>query len=284
MKPWHMSARVTAPEIPFYMMGAERLSGLGASGPQALSVASQAAGKITTSVLTSSAAAGGGGAGATGIAAFAGPIGVGIAVIGSIVAGLWAAHSARAKGAKNENAAMNSAVQAFDASMRAIFDAANSNDPNKYIDANTAIQALQQTLQSYWAAMAQYSTAPGTADQSQHGANCAAVWAKPTACDKSCTAGCCVGCVDLTPSINDAIAVFQQGGGSVNVRQIFGSKYGGASRGAYTLTYKPNPPTVSSSVDSLSQELAAVTGGSSGGGSGLLLPIVGIALALMVFH
>jgi hypothetical protein len=280
VRPWHRTATVQAPEFPLYLLGAERLHGLGASGPQAVAVASQAAGKITTSLLTSSASSGGGAA--TGVAAWAGPIGVGIAVIGSIIGGLWAAHSARAKGAKNENAAMNSAVQAFDASIKAIFDAANSNDPNKYIDANTAIQALQQTLQSYWTAMAQYSTAPGTADQSHGGTNCAAVWAKPTACDKACTAGCCAGCVDLTPSISDAIAVFQQGGGTVNVRKVFGSKYGGSERAAYTLTYKPNPPTAPASVDALAQ---ALTGGSTGGGGGsFLLPLVGIGLALFLMH
>ena len=261
------------------MLGAKQLHGLG-SGPQALTVASQAAGKLTTSLLTSSATSGG--SGATGIAAFAGPIGVGIAVIGAVIGGLWAAHAARAKGAKNENAAMNSAVQAFDASIKAIFNAANSDDPSKYIDANTAIQALQQTLQSYWAAMAQYQTAPGTSDESHGGTNCASVRAKSTPCDKKCTASCCVGCVDLEPSIMDAIAVFQQGGGTVNVRKVFGSKYGGAERAAYTLTYKPNPPVVAANaVDELTQ---AFTGGHASGGSSFLLPLVGIGLVLFLMR
>lgn len=281
MRPWHRTALVRTPQVPLYLLGWDRLHGLG-SGPQDLAVASQAAGKLTTSLLTSSTTAGGGGA--TGIAAFAGPIGVGVAVIGSVIAGLWAAHAARAKGAKNENAAVNSAVQSFDSSIRAVFDAANSNDPNKYIDAQTAVQVLQQVLAAYWAApgIATSGQQPGTSDESGHGLNCATVRAKSTPCDKKCTAACCVGCLDLEPSILDAVAVFQQGGGSVSVRKVYPSKYGVTERPAYTLTYKPNPPVIAEDVTSSLSHIFGGSGSPSGGGSSFLLPalvIGGLALA-----
>ena len=289
-----MTARVTAPDVPVYLMGARRLHlrrararhGLG-DAAKAIAAGSQAAGSITTSLITSSATSAGAG-GASGIAAFAGPIGVGIAVVGSIIAGLWAAHEKRAANAKNENAAVNSAMQAFDGSIRAIFDAANSSDPAKYIDANTAIQALEQTRESYWSGLTPYmNTGAGDADAS-HGGNCEPLYAKGGAaggagyCDKECTAGCCVGCSVVEFAIRDAKAVFQQGGGTVNVPKVYPSKYGVVSRESYTLTYQPKPPALSSGLDSLTQALTGNT--SKGGGSSFLLPALVIGLGWLLLR
>jgi hypothetical protein len=178
-------------------------------------------------------------AGIISIGSAAGPIGAAAAAVVALIAGLWSAHNARAKGAKNENAAMNSAVIAFDGSLKAIFQAANAGQ----ITAQQAIQYCQQVLQMYWQGMAPYMTGPGASDGSHGGTGCQNVVVcnqqSPPGlqCSKSCTAGCCVGCDVLTPTILQAIQIFQKGGGTLTVCKVYGSKYGGQTRESYSLTY-----------------------------------------------
>ena len=245
-------ASIEAPKVPLHQLG---WVGATPIGPAVTSVAAPIAGAITSSLVADTAAG-----------AWAGPIGAGVGAVIGIIAGLWAAHDARVAGAKTENAAVASAVVAFDGSLKAIFQAANSGQ----LAPSDAVSALQQTLGYYWSSMAPYQSGPGRADASHGGAACGSV-----KCNKSCTAGCCVGCLDLTPAITAAIGVFQAGGGTITVPQVYGDKYGLKTRSSYTLTY--TPPSVAQSVTG---ELAALTSGS--GGSILPLLLLGVAAFLVL--
>jgi hypothetical protein len=172
----------------------------------------------------------------------AGPIGAGIGAVAGAIAGIWASHAARAQGAKSENQALNSAVIAFDASLKNVFGAVNA----KQITAAEAIPLLQGILGYYWQGMAKYMVGPGRNDGSAGGTKCTSVVvcnqqsAPGLACNSGCTAGCCVGCDVFTPTINQAINIMQQMGGTLTVCPVYGNtKYGAVSRPAYTLTYAP---------------------------------------------
>jgi hypothetical protein len=199
-----------------------------------------------------------------------GPIGAAVGAVAGAIAGLWASHAARAAGAKDENTALNSAVVAFDGSLKAIFSAANSTDLSSQISASEAIQLLGQTLTSYWQGMAPFMTGPGRADKSGGGVKCSTVAvcndqsAPGFKCDSSCTAGCCVGCDVFTPTINQAIAIFQAGGGSLQVCEVYGSGYGATTRQGYTLTYTPPAATAAATAGASLTPGAAVAPAASG--------------------
>jgi hypothetical protein len=277
---------VYAPRTPLYLQGWQ---GLGADVTTTIvgSGGAVASAVVPTSLVSSGAIAAG---------SLAVPlIGAGIAIVTSVILGLWAAHEARVKGAQTENAQVSSAVQAFDGGMRAIFDAANSNDPAKNISASQAAQAVQQLYSQFWASCCNFTKGPGRADTSNCGANCGGPTSTsaPCAgmpyghkCDKSCTVSCCVGCQDIKPSVDMAVAVFQAGGGTVEVCNVAGDHYGLSSRGSYSLTY--TKPTIAQSAGGI---LSSITGGGgaasllsplspSGGGS--ILPLLAVA-ALAIF-
>jgi len=248
-----LPASIHAPKVPLNQLG-----WIGASGAQVLSLTAPGA------VIGGSAIATAAGAGA-----WAGPIGAGVGVIVGVIVSLWAAHAARAAGAKNENQAVSSAVKAFDASLAAIFQAANSGQ----LSPQDAVSACQQNLDLYWQHMQPYQSGPGRSDSSHGGTMCPP---KADTSSKACTAGCFVGCYDLAPATANAIAVFQAGGGVAHVPTVFGDKYGLAQRSSYTLTYTP-PAGVGGAVSSIE---SALTGGS--GGSILPLLLVGIAAFLVL--
>jgi hypothetical protein len=214
----------------------------------------------------------------TAAGSWAGPIGAGVALVVGLIAGFWAAHAARVAGAKDENAAINSAVTAFDQSIKALFDAANKGQ----IQAADAVNVCEQIRQQFWQGMAPHMTGPGRADTSNFGQNCGTVdpsnaCAIPIgahACDKHCTAGCCVGCHDIMPVIVQAQQVFQAGGGTVTVCKVYGSHYGANARESYTLTYKPP------SAETITSALAAIASGAGLGGSSSLLPLLAAGVAL----
>lgn len=267
---------VNAPRTPLYLQG----WGLGDYAATGIQTGAAVGSKVATSALTSS--------GTIAAGSLAIPlIGAGIAIVGSIIAGLWAAHAARAKGAQTENAAVSSAVQAFDGGMKAIFDAANSSDPAKNISASQAATAVQQLYTQFWQGVCPYTTGPGRADTSGCGANCGGPTStsSPCAgmpyghkCDKSCTVSCCVGCQDIKPSVDMAVSVFQAGGGTVQVCNVTGDHYGLQSRGSYSLTY--TAPTIAQQAGGI---LSSITGGGGAAsllsptGSGSLLPLLAIA-------
>jgi hypothetical protein len=271
---------VSAPRTPLYLRG----WGLGADvGTTVISSTGTVASAIVPSSLVSS--------GTIAAGSLAIPlIGAGIAIVTAIIGGLWAAHEARAAGAKTENAQVSSAVQAFDGGMQAIFSAANSTDPAKNISASQAATAVQQLYQQFWASCCNFTKGPGRADTSNCGASCGGPTntSSPCSgmpyghkCDKSCTVSCCVGCQDIKPSVDMAVALFQSGAaGTVQVCTVVGDKYGLQQRSGYSLTY--TPPTVagaSSVVNSVAQGasnlLSSLTGGGTSGSS--MLPLLAIA-------
>jgi hypothetical protein len=284
----------TVPKIPLHQLGwlaAANPAGLVAAGASiGLTVADPAI--VSAAGLTAGTAAAG---------ALTAGIGAGVAVLVAVIAGLWAAHEARVKGATQENQAINSAVQTFDAGIKAIFAAANSSDPTKNVSGPVAAQQVQQLFAQFFAEMGPYTTAPGTKDASGGGANCGSGTLNPAGpcmgtpgghvCNSDCTATCCVGCQDLYPTMLQAVAVLNNpAGGSIQVCTVYGSKYGANLRSGYSLTYNPPaPPSPIASVAAgantvLTDVVSALTGGAvptsaPSSGSSWLVPAVIAALA-----
>lgn len=264
---------VYAPTVPMYQ------GGLGQIGPSIVGAGGGAAAAIVPSALTSS--------GLIAAGSLAVPvIGVGIALVTSLIAGFWSAHEARAKGATTENAAVSSAVQAFDSTMKAIFAAANSTNTQQNISASQAVTLCQQAYSQFWAGVCQYTKGPGRADASNCGASCGGPtnMAAPCAgmpnghfCNAQCTVSCCVGCQDIKPAVDQAVALFQSGqGGTIQVCSVSSSKYGLGARGAYSLTWTPPAlPSASAAVSSIASAL-------TGGGSSSLLLLGAAALAVFL--
>ena len=282
-----------APRIPLHQLG-----WLAANPAAAVSIAASVGTKVATPSIVAAT-------GATGIAAGAltAGIGAGVAILVGVLAGLWAKHEARIKGAKAENQAINSAVQTFDAGIKAIFAAANSSDPGVNVPGPAAASQVQQLYSEFWAQMAPFTHSPGAADASGGGANCGNGSLNPGGpctgtpgghmCDKTCTATCCVGCQDLYPTMLQAVQVLNSPtGGTVQVCTVYGSKYGANMRAGYSLTYTPPKlPTVASTVNTVATDvLSALTGGSivsdvAGAMSSNkgLIPIALVGLALWFF-
>jgi len=257
---------VQASKTPMYMGGLGQGSEVGAGVSIATGIASKVAAPAISSALSLSAAA-------------IPIIGAGIAAIGLIFTAIWGAHEARIKGAKTENQVLNSAVQSWETGLAAIFDAANSSDPAKYLTGAQAMQQVQTLWAQFWAQMGPYTKGPGRADASNGGTNCGNGTLNPAGpckgtpsghfCDKSCTATCCVGCQDLYPVMLQCMAVFQAGGGTVQQCAVVQSKYGLTGVSGQTFTY--NPPKISATGE-LSSAFSSLTGGSS------FLPLAALAI------
>lgn len=269
---------VMAPKIPLHQLGA-----FGDVNP--VPIVSAGATIATTAAAPAIVSAAGLTAGTAAAGALTAGIGAGVAILVGVLAGLWAKHEARIKGAKAENQAINSAVQTFDAGLKAIFAAANSSDPSVNVSGATAADQVQQLYQQFWAQMLPFTKALGAADSSNGGTNCGS-GLNPKGpcegtpgghkCDKNCTASCCVGCQDLYPTMLQAVAVLNNpSGGSVQVCTVYGSKYGAQQRSGYTLTY--TPPKISSAASSI----ASLFGGGSPSGSFLIGAAVIAALMFL---
>jgi hypothetical protein len=163
---------------------------------------------------------------------------LGIGAIIGVGLVLWQGHLARAKGAKDENAALNVLVPGFQGSVQAEFDALNGGQ----VSPTTALQDLEAIRVSYWAAIAPYQKGagqhthpctPNPAGRCDRGDGYGA-----TKCDKTCTAGCCVGCGAIEPIICNAKSIIMAGGGSFKTPVIGGSKYGYSGSPSYVLSYK----------------------------------------------
>jgi hypothetical protein len=279
---------VRQPAFPLYEAGAWRLHGLGQSATGAgakILAASAPVAALATSTLSAAA-----------LGSWAGPLGAGVGVLVGVLAGLWAAHSARVAGAKHENQAINSAVNTWDAGMKAIFAAANSSDPAINVSGAQAAGQVQELWGQFWAQMSPLIGAPGTADSSARGSNCGSTNLNPAGpcagtpqghkCDNSCTATCCVACQDLYPSMLQALEVLNSpSGGTVQVCAIAGSKYGAQARSGYTLSY--TPPISSGAGASIGADLSSIFGGggpSATAAGGNLLPVLALgALAFFLF-
>jgi hypothetical protein len=185
-----------------------------------------------------------------------GPIGAAAGAIkGVITAAIneLAQHSLRLKDAKNENASIPPVVFAFDSDIAAIQAAYNSGTD----DAATCIRACQVVYESIKANMQNAITTqggafmPGTAWNETVGVS--------GKCNKQCTAGCCVFYGNLGPVLsmmiyamggqgyfwgpNDPRYKANAGGGAtIQVPEVFASKYGGQDRPGYTVIITPPPP------------------------------------------
>lgn len=163
---------------------------------------------------------------------------LGIGAVIGIGLTLWMGHLARAKGARDENAALNILVPGFQQSVQAEFQALNAGQASP----TTALQDLETIRTSFWTAIAKYQTGPG-----QHTHPCTPIASGGcdrgdgygiTPCDKSCTAGCCIGCDAVEPIICNAKSIIMAGGGSFKTPVIGGSKYGYTGSASYVLSYK----------------------------------------------
>ena len=190
--------------------------------------------------------------GLTGAAAGAAVAGIGAVV--AIAAALWAAHEARVKQARDENSAMNLGVQGVDKELAVINQAYNAGQ----ISANDAVHLLSQTMSHYWALVTPHIQ-PGR-NGCSGGTACPPWPASGNGCSGSIGAACCVGCYDLaggpqpavlntfdggdgvTPfyfGVEGALIVCQHGGNMQSAMQgVVASKYGGANRNGYRLTWK----------------------------------------------
>jgi hypothetical protein len=221
--------------------------GLGAITSQEGGLLSTGAGIATTATVSSVAAG-------TALGSWAGPIGAGVGALVGIIAGLFAASAARAKGATEENDAVNEYLPAWDQGMQEIFQAANAGT----ITGADAASLVPSLMSSWWQAAAQFHGLPGVSDNSGGGASCGSYTSGVTTrcspghpCGKSCTAFCCVGCNDLWPSSLDAIAILSSAsGGVLNTCTVYGSGYGATQRSGYSLTYTPPKTTAATTTAS----------------------------------
>lgn len=182
---------------------------------------------------------------------FAGP------ALAAIANAFLTGHIAREKAAVSENQAVNSLIPAFDTDLKSVFAAMNAGE----LTPAEGVEAVTVIWNNYWAGIKpvqQGSNKTITPLSTLETGNVAGVnggsfgimcnsQAPPGGipCDKTCTAGCCVGNDVLTPSIQQAIACFNSPtGGTINVCKVYGnSTYGTTTRNAYQLTYTPPKAT-----------------------------------------
>jgi hypothetical protein len=197
--------------------------------------------------------------------ALAGPIGAGIgAATAAIKVGIaeLAAHTAQLQDAANENAALDQLIPAFDADLKSIAAAFNAGEA----DADTCISACYQVDTNAFnylrAQVGKAGTAWGGPTTNGIGADINPTYS--AACDKTCTAGCCVYLNDLRPAIygrsvpltsytpyqtlpgivGGLIAALTSGSGMVKVIPVAAppnKAYGNYQRASYTL-YISAPP------------------------------------------
>lgn len=218
-------------------------------------------GAVNTTGLVSKAAGTGATAGASalGLGAAAGPIGAAVGAVVSIIGALWSAHDARVKGATAENTIVASALTAFQQSLTAIFQAANSGQ----ITAAQAITLCNQLWQQSQSAFLQGVGPAGTADNSSGGNNCfgAGGYSSNQLMTKQCTSSCTVGCCLLCNIIAPTVATYGYGGipggsaqqafgqnpgpstqwftppNTCNVPPVSGDSFGMSNQAGYSLTY-----------------------------------------------
>jgi len=162
---------------------------------------------------------------------------------------LLAASAARAKAATTENAAVAAGIPGWDTAVGQIAAAYNSGS----ITYTQAQQLFVTTLQNFWAEM-QGKIQSGR-NGCNYGANCppsvnpssdqsTAIVGASNYCSGSIGAACCVGCADLSLSVANlqwAVGQAAKTGSPANafIQTVFASKYGGANRAAYNVTFTP---------------------------------------------
>ena len=154
-------------------------------------------------------------------------------IFNSIAGGMLKAHQLRLQQAKSENQALNNFLPGWDRDIATV--AAKYN--RGLISANEALALFEASWNMFWAEITPHIQ-PGR-NGCQSGANIPE--GGVTHCYGDWGAACCVGGADIRPSITDlkhAIVATERTGqpASATIRQVFGSKYGGAARGAYTVS------------------------------------------------
>lgn len=160
--------------------------------------------------------------------------GVGV-VLGALIGGLFAAHAARVKGAKTENAVLNSLLPTVEQAITAVFDALNNGTATP----TDAITQLQNIQQQYWQAVQQVEGGPGQAGGPGKCVAQTSTVGKGTTCDKSCTASCCIGCNVINEGVYNAIQLIQTGTAPLPWEPVVGNKYGLQDIAAPSWSYTP---------------------------------------------
>jgi hypothetical protein len=214
------------------------------NGPPVVAVAPSSA--VGSTLQTANAAAGGVAVGLNAIPVAGPAISAAFKALSSV---LLAASAARAKAATSENAAVAAGLPGWDTAVGQITASYNSGA----ISYTQAQQLFAMTLANFWAEM-QGKIQSGR-NGCNYGANCppsvnpssdqsTAIVGASNYCSGSIGAACCVGCADLSLSVanlNWAVAQAAKTGTPTNafIQTVFASKYGGANRAAYNVTFVP---------------------------------------------
>jgi len=192
--------------------------------------------------------------------------------IGAIVGALFAAHEKRVADAKAENQNLTDLIPTVINAITQVFNAANSGQAT----AAQAIAAMQQIQSGYWQSVQAFENAPGQAGGASSCKNLsAAAWKamnstqgkpgdkNPTACNKSCTASCCIGCNVINQWVVRAIWMFQNPGKSDGWGwgTVVGNSYG---LGTFTPpNWQYTPPKPATAAKPATTATAAKTAASS---------------------
>jgi hypothetical protein len=177
-------------------------------------------------------------------------IGPAISAAFSLLAGsLIAASAARAKAATSENTAVARAVPGWDQAVAQIVAAYNAGN----ISAVQVDSLLSTIMANYWNEVT--PQIQSGRNGCQGGATCpqsvapnsgsaTATTAPSSYCSGDIGAACCVGCADLQLSVDNmewAVANANKTGQATTafIQQVFASKYGGANRSSYLVTFVP---------------------------------------------
>jgi hypothetical protein len=177
------------------------------------------------------------------------------ASLGSAVMGQIAQHSLRLKDATAENQAVPQALQAMQQDFDEIASALSSGD----ITPSEGIQLLDQSETAILKYLQSLVGKPGTAWSGQP-SGCPGSDVPKTEnglhpCGKTCTVGCCIYFSYIEPAFDCFIKRLQKGGSQgVHVPAIPGNKYGFQPTQAYTVSWKPGTPSITS-VTGLSQSV-----------------------------
>lgn len=212
------------------------------------------------------------------MATAASPLGLATSLAGtgaSLIMGLLAAHDKRVQAAKEENAAVGQAVSALDSDLKTIFTALNNGDITEAV----AIATLTDVHLWYWSFIGplQQGSTKGPRQPFPQ-ANLTTVagviigcygdgaYSSSCVCDgKACTAGCCVGCGAIDPTLSAAVKVVQNHGGTFQRCVVIANKYGLSGSAAYNLTYKKPAKLQAEAEVTLNVKTGTVTVGAAPG-------------------
>lgn len=219
-----------------------------------------------------------------------GPVGAVAAGVMSLIAS-FAQHTQRLRDAKNENAALDQLIPAFDADIQVVAQAFNQGASPQ--DCINALIAIDTNAYNYLRAQLGKPNTPGLPGVAWGGPSSQSIGyninpSYPATCNMNCTAGCCVYLNDLRPAIfgrqvgsaygpyqnapgivGGMIEAIQKGGGTVHVIPVASppnKNYGNYQRASYDITLKAPPAGTNVSDIALS---------SSGSGTGFAITATG---------